>query len=293
VKNVGDSQGFVEVMGHQLFVRSLGEGGRKKGTVLCLHGGPGATHDYMMPIADLVRYGYRVVLYDQLGCGRSERPKDLSLFVMERYAEEVEALRRKMDLGRIHVVGSSCGGQLGIAYALEHQAQVRSLVTIGGLHNVPMAIRGMEALRRALPPEVLSVMEKHEARGEYADPEYLVAVDYFYRRHLCRLPEWPEELKYTMAHTSEDVYHTMNGPNEFTIVGNIRYWDASARLGEIRVPTLVTSGRYDEVVPKVARDIHARIRGSKLVIFPKSSHLPFWEERERFIGVLRGFLDSV
>jgi proline iminopeptidase len=288
---MGDWEGFVEVMGHELFVRSLGRA--RNGTVLCLHGGPGATHDYLMPIADLAQQGYRVVLYDQLGCGRSERPKDRSLFVMERYAEEVEALRKKMELGKIHVVGSSCGGQLGIAYALKYQRNMKSLVTIGGLHNVPMVLSEMERLKRALPPAVLKVMAEYEAKGEYENPEYLKAVEVFYRRHLCRLPEWPAELRYTLDHTSAEVYHTMNGPNEFMIIGNIRYWDVTPLLRTIRVPTLVTSGRYDEVTPKVARDIHAHIGGSKLFIFPKSSHTPFWEEREKFLGVLRGFLDSV
>jgi proline iminopeptidase len=212
---------------------------------------------------------------------------------MERYAEEVEALRKKMELGKIHVVGSSCGGQLGIAYALEHQRNMKSLVTVGGLHNVPLTIREMERLRRALPSEVIKVLKKHEAAGEYDDPEYLKAVDSFYRKHLCRLPVWPAEVKYSLDHTSLDVYHTMNGPNEFTIIGNIRYWDATPRLHTIKIPTLITSGRYDEVTPVVARDMHSHIRGSKHVIFPKSSHLPFWEERKKFLGVLRGFLDSV
>ena len=288
---MGDWEGLIEVSGHELFVKSVGEA--RKGTVVCLHGGPGSTHDYMMPIADLAEHGYRVVLYDQLGCGRSERPKNTALFVMERYAEEVEALRKEMGLGKIHVVGSSCGGQLGIAYTLEYQRNVKSLVTIGGLHNVPLTVREIERLKRTLPPDVLKVMDKYEAEGEYENPEYVKAVDLFYHRHLCRLPEWPAEVRYSMDHMSPEVYHTMNGPNEFTIIGNIRYWDSTPRLHTIKVPTLVTSGRYDEVTPRVARDMHSHIRGSKMVIFPKSSHLPFWEERKKFLGVLRRFLDAV
>ena len=284
-------EGFVDVMDHRLFAKSFGE--PEKGTVLCLHGGPGMTHDYMLPIADLAEYGYRVVLYDQLGCGRSERPKNRALFLMERYAEEVEALRVNMDLGRVHVVGSSCGGQLAIAYALQHQRNMKSMVTIGGLHNVPLTIREMDKLTEALPPDVLAVLKKYEAEGEYENPEYLKAVDYFYRKHLCRLPQWPAELSYSLDHVSREVYHTMNGPNEFIIIGNIRYWDSTDRLHTIRVPTLITSGRYDEVPPNVARDMHKHIKGSKVVIFPNSSHTPFWEERKKFIGVLRRFLDSV
>jgi proline iminopeptidase len=96
-----------------------------------------------------------------------------------------------------------------------------------------------------------------------------------------------------MEHMSRPVYHTMNGPNEFTIIGNIRYWDATSQLHKIGVPTLVTGGRYDEVSPKVARSIHKGMKRSKLVTFPNSSHLPFWEEREKFMRVVRRFLDNV
>jgi len=284
-------EGFVEVLGYKLYFRSFGV--PRKGTVLCLHGGPGATHDYMLPIADLASDGYRVFLYDQLGCGKSELPKNRALFVMERYVEEAEGVRKKMKLGKVHLLGSSCGGQLALGYALKYQKNLKSLTTIGGLHNVLMTSEEMQRMKRALPSDVQHTMENYEKVGDYENPEYLKAVDVFYRKHLCRLKEWPKEVAYSIQHISKPVYETMNGPNEFTIIGNIRYWDATPHLHTIRVPTLVTCGRYDEVSPKVAKDIHKHIRGSKLVVFPKSSHLPFWEEREAFIRTLRDFLNAV
>ena len=85
----------------------------------------------------------------------------------------------------------------------------------------------------------------------------------------------------------------MNGPNEFTIDGVIRDWDVTDQLPRIRVPTLVTVGRYDEVTPRVAAAIHRGIRGSRLVRFEKSSHLAFWEERPRYVRVVRDFLDGL
>jgi proline iminopeptidase len=282
-------EGFARVLGHNLFYREFGRGE----TVLCLHGGPGATHDYMLPLADLADDGYRVVFYDQLGCGRSDVPKDIRLFTVERYVEEVEAFRREMKLGRVHVVGSSWGGMLGIAYALKYQRRMKSLVTVGGLHSVPMASREMEKMKGSLPPDVRRILDEHESRGEYDDPEYMKAVDVFYRRHLCRLEKFPEELNYTLQHISRPVYGTMNGPNEFTIVGNIRYWDVTDELHRIRVPTLIVHGRYDEISQRFVMEIHRRVKGSRLVVFNCSSHLPFWEEREKFMAVVREFLASV
>jgi proline iminopeptidase len=282
--------GYLKVLGYNLFYKSFGRS--EKGTLLCLHGGPGATHDYLLPLADLARYGYRVVFYDQLGCGKSELPKNLALFVVERAVEEVEELRRKMRLGKVHLMGSSYGGMLAIAYALKYQKNLSSLITTGGLASVPLTFAEMNRMKSRLPPGVVEMLDKYEEAGDYENPEYVKAAMVFYQRHVCRLKEWPPEVNYTLEHMSRPVYHTMNGPNEFTIIGNIRYWDVTDQLGRIRVPTLVTGGKYDEVSPKVARSIHRGIRGSKLVTFPKSSHMPFWEERDAYMDVIRKFVDE-
>ena len=277
--------------GYKLYVRMFGPSGGVN--IVCLHGGPGTPHEYLLPFTDLANDGYRVVLYDQLGVGKSDLPKNKALFTMERYVEDLEGLRKQLKLGKIHLIGSSCGGQLAIAYALKYQQNMRSMTLVGALANVPFVLEEMMRMRARLPRDVVQTMERHEERGEYDHPEYLKAVDVFYRKHVCRLKDWPPELSYSFEHNSRPVYQTMNGPNEFTIIGNIRYWNVIDRLHLIGVPTLVTCGRYDEVSPKEAMSIHKLIRGSELVVFPKSSHLPFWEEREKFMDVQRGFLKHV
>ena len=282
--------GYVSVLGFDLFYRQFGD--PVKGDVLGLHGGPGATNDYLLPLSDLAEHGYRVTLYDQLGCGRSQVPNDPALFVPEHYVEEVDAFRKEMKLGRPHFIGSSWGGMLAIAYALKYQKNMSTLTTVGGLHSVPLTIREMQRMRRRLPAEVQATMAKHESLGEYDNQEYADAVMVYYRKHLCRLDPWPVEVSYSMEHISKPVYGTMNGPNEFTIIGNIRYWDVTDQLRTIRVPTLVLGGKYDEVSPVVAREIHKHVKDSELTIFPKSSHLAFWEERSAFMERVLRFLRS-
>lgn len=286
------SQGRVKVLGFNLFFKIFCPT-RYRSTLVCLHGGPGATHDYILPLSDLANYGFRVIFYDQLGCGRSELPKDRALFTIERGVEELEAFRKTLGLGRIHLMGSSYGGLLAIAYALRYQRNLKSIVTTGGLASVPLTIEEMQRLKSRLPIKTRRIMEKYEARGQYNHPSYERAVMVFYRKHLLRLRKWPPEQNYTLAHISKPVYYTMNGPNEFTIIGNTRYWDVTDQLDKIHVPTLVTGGRYDEVTPKVARSIHKGIKGSKLVTFRNSSHLPMWEEREKYMQTLRKFLVMV
>ena len=285
------SEGYVKALGFRLFYRTYGK--PTKGTVLCLHGGPGATHDYLLSLEDLAQFGYRVVMIDQLGCGKSDRPRGTSLYTIPHNVEEVEAVRAALRLGKVHLMGSSYGGALAIATALKYQRRLKSLVITGGLVSVPLTVREMRRLVGRLPPKVRATISKYEALGDYENPRYLAAVTEFYRRHVCRLPVWPREVVYSFDHISKPVYYTMNGPNEFTIIGTIKDWDVTDQLPRIRLPTLVTVGRYDEVTPRVAREIHDGIRGSRLVQFEKSAHLAMWEERARYIEVVRNFLDGV
>jgi proline iminopeptidase len=283
--------GYVAVSGYELYYKTFGSDGSE--TLLCVHGGPGLTHDYILSMADLAKDGFKVVFYDQLGCGKSDVPKNLNMFTIERAVEDLEGFRREMNLGKVHLFGSSYGGLIAIAYALKYQKNLKSLISAGGLASVPHAIMCMEELKAQLPPDVRDVMKKYEDAGDYGNPEYVKAVDVFYKSYFCRLPEWPKEVMYSLEHVSLPVYGTMNGPNEFTVVGNIRHWDVSPQLGGIRVPTLVTTGKYDEVSPKEARNIHNGIRGSRLVIFQKSAHLTMWEEREKYMNVMQAYLNSV
>lgn len=283
-------EGYVEVLGRKLFYKSFGK--PTKGHILCLHGGPGLNHEYILSLADLSKHGYQVIFYDQLGCGKSEVPKNIGLFTIERAVEEVEGIRQVLQLGNIHLYGSSYGGLLAIAYALKYQKNLLSLITTGGLSNVPFCTSEMAKMKASLPPDVIKIMEQFEEAGDYANPEYQKAMQEFYKRYFCRLQEWPKELLSSLEHVSPSVYLTMNGPTEFMIVGGIRYWNVSDQLHKIRVPTLVTCGKYDEVSPKEAKNIHKGIRGSKLAVFQNSSHLAMWEERDKYIKVLASFLDS-
>ena len=150
-------------------------------------------------------------------------------------------------------------------------------------------------LRDALPSEVSDTLARHEAAGSTGDTEYREAMLVFYARHLCRLDLWPAEVTRTFVLLEEDpmVYGTMNGPNEFHVVGTLRDWDITERLGEIEVPTLLLSGRYDEATPRIVGEMHNRIARAEWVLFEESSHMPHVEERDRFLATVEAFLERV
>jgi L-proline amide hydrolase len=150
-------------------------------------------------------------------------------------------------------------------------------------------------LRAALPADVQDALTRHEAAGTTASPEYQEAMTVFYRRHLCRLDPWPDSLVRTFAALDEDptVYATMNGPSEFHVIGTIRDWDITDRLGEIDVPVLLVSGRHDEATPRIVGEVHQRIPGSEWVLLEDASHTPQLEQPERFLAAVEAFLARV
>ena len=138
-----EQSGLVNVMGYKLFYRSFGSGER---VLLCLHGGPGVPHYYLLPLAKLASNNLRVVLYDQLGVGSSEKPEDTSLFNIERGADEVEGVRNALGLGRVYLLGSSYGGALALQYALKYQRNIKKMIIASGLASVSETVEEMQRL---------------------------------------------------------------------------------------------------------------------------------------------------
>ena len=272
-----------------------GSSGPGKFPVLVLHGGPGAAHDYLEPIEALAATGRTVIFYDQLGCGQSDHPRDPSLWHVSLFLEEVEAVRAALGLDRLHILGQSWGGMLGMEYALTQPEGLVSLIVANSPASMTQWVSEANRLRAALPEEVQATLLRHESAGTTDSAEYQAAVMVFYGRHVCRTDPLPEYVQRSFAQIDADpeVYHTMNGPSEFHVVGRLKGWDITGRLGEIHVPTLVLSGRYDEATPLIAQTVQQGIPGAEWVLFEESSHMPHVEETERYLEVVDDFLTRV
>ena len=184
--------------------------------LVVLHGGPGATHDYLTPLADLAADGRAVVLYDQLGNGHSTHHPDrgAEFWTVELFVRELAGLTAHLGIGeRYHVLGQSWGGFLAQEHALTHPSGLRSLVLSNTAASFPDFVTEANKLRAELPPAVEATLREHEAAGTTEDPAYAAACEVFYRRHLCRLDPWPAGVSEGLAKLDEDptVYHTMNG----------------------------------------------------------------------------------
>ncbi len=256
--------------------------------MLALHGGPGSTHNYFGPLERLA--GERpVVLYDQIGCGNSDRPTDIEWSVAV-FRDEVDAVRGQLGLDRIHLLGTSWGGMLALEHVLSGAQGIVSLTLSSTLANLALWNEEQLELRAALPPDVIEVLDRHEQAGTYDDPEYERALEAYFDRHFYRGPKPRPELERMAEQKAPDVYRAMQGPNEWTTTGALKGWNVRDRLREIDVPTLVLRGRHDMCTAPIAAELVEGIREAREVVLEHSSHTPVLEETDRYLEVLGGFL---
>jgi len=289
-------EGSVRFRNFNTWYRIVGERrDARRWPLLTLHGGPGAAHDCLEPLSALADDGREVIFYDQLGCGRSDRPHNPSMWTFDLFLEELACVREALGLTDVHLLGLSWGGMLGLEYALRHPRGLRSLIVASAPASNAEWMAEAERLRRELPANVQETLLKHELAGTTESDEYTDAMLVFYRRHVCRSTPWPDPVARSMQNmmSNPEVYAVMNGPSEFHITGTFRDWSVADRLGEIDLPVLVTSGRYDECTPRIAATVTNGIPGAVGVIFEESAHFAHAEEPERYASVVRDFLERV
>jgi proline iminopeptidase len=281
------AEGFIDVPGGRVWYRIAGSGNATP--LLLVHGGPGAPSYYLDKLEALADER-PVIFYDQLGCGRSDRPDDPSLWRSEPFVEELVRVRAALGFGRTHILGHSWGSMLVVDYLLTGPQGVERVVLAGPSLSIPRYLRDVQAMRNALPQETQDVLSRHEQAGTTNSAEYQEAAMVFNRRHLSRLDPWPPELEKTFQGFGAQVYNTMWGPSEFHATGPLKDYDRTPRLGDLRLPVLLTAGRYDETTPDQAAWYQSLIPGAQLEIFENSAHMVMLDEAERYVDVVRRFL---
>lgn len=280
----------VEVDGYNVVAYSFGEGDE---VLFCLNGGPGLPCDYVRDSHSwLADKGYRVVAFDQLGCGSSDRPDNPSLWTIERYVEEAETIRQALNLGKVHLYGQSWGTWFGIEYALTYANNFKTITLADGAADIPHLVSELKRLRQALGPETEAMMQRHEAGGSLDHPEYQAAITLLNYRHVCRLDVWPDAINRSLQDWNMAPYNAIQGPNEFCYTGSIKDWNRVPDLHRISQPALVLCGMHDELTPACSQKMHDALPDSRIKVFKNSSHLPMWEEPAEYFSVLLGFLDN-
>ena len=288
-------EGYAPFRQYQTWFRICGNIDSGLTPLVVAHGGPGCTHDYVDAFRDIALSGRAVIHYDQLGNGRSthlpQQPADF--WQPALFLDELDNLLRHLNIADNYaLLGQSWGGMLGAEHAVTQPKGLKALVIANSPASMALWLQGAAELRAQLPADIQHTLLQHETAGTLDSAEYKAASQVFYQRHVCRLDPWPPEVRRTFDAMDADptVYHAMNGPTEFHVIGSMKAWTIIDRLPQIEVPVLLISGRYDEATPEVVQPFMDHIPDARWVIFEASSHMPHVEERELCMKTVSDFL---
>ena len=281
-------EGFIQVPGGKVWYRIVGAD--KPGIpLLALHGGPGMPSYYMKPLAELADER-SVIFFDQLGCGRSDHPNDTTLWTIPRFVEEVKAVRAALGYKEIHILGHSWGTTLAFNYLLTKPTGVRSVIMSGPAISIVRFRHDVDSMIAMLPDSLIKAIRTNEKAGTTTAPAYVAASQVFYDRHVIRTKPLPADVESTFTNVGQQVYNTMNGPTEFTVVGSFKDYDGTPRLNELKLPILWMAGEFDETSPAAAKDFQRMTPGSEFVELKGAGHMTMYDARTAYLAEVRRFI---
>lgn len=286
-KELTPGEGYIEVAGGKVWYRINGEG--NKTPIVLLHGGPGSSSYYLDPLKVLSK-DRPVIFIDQLGCGRSTRITDTTLMTIEHYVEELEQVRKALQLEDFILYGHSWGTMLGIDYYLRYPGEVKAIIFHSPLFSTDLWIKDADTLITSLPDSVQVVIRENEKNKTYTSDAYMSAVKLYYSKFLTRKELPKTKTDSGRMYSGTNVYEFMWGPSEFTATGNLLNYDRVDRLKEVAVPTLLLTGEYDEARPGTVRYFQSLIPGSEFTVINNSGHVTMHDNLPETIAAIDQFL---
>ena len=276
---VKDRSGFMTWKHGRTWFRVIGDLKSKQTPIVLLHGGPGGGHLNMVPIAKLLSTGGRpVILYDQIGCGKSTPliRKPNSFWTVQLFEDELTHLLRHLKIEKKYLIlGTSWGGMLAMSFASKRPTGLKGLILSSTLPSSAMWIKETRKLINKLPAKHRSAINKYEKLQNYTHKDYLAANTFFMQRHIRQIPALYDKLP--KAKFGKHVYNAMWGPTEFTVLGSLRDWSVEKEISKIKVPTFIINGELDEATPAMQRVIKSRIKGSQYYCIKGASHSAYIE----------------
>ena len=274
-------------------------GNNPKVKLLTLHGGPGATHEYLEAMDSyLPAAGIEYYYYDQLGSAFSDQPDDPSLWDLPRFVEEVEQVRQALGLGsdNFYLFGQSWGGILAAEYALKYQQNLKGLVISNMMMSIPAYNEyAHKVLMPAMDQKALEEILAFEKKKQYENPKYMeLLVPNYYVQHILRLPpdQWPDPVNRSFGKLNKKIYVLMQGPSEMGASGRLEKWDRTADLGKISVPTLVIGATHDTMDPKHMEWVSKQVKNGQFLLCPNGSHFAIYDDQETYFNGLIKFLTA-
>lgn len=283
-------EGFINVEGGRVWYHRVGTGTATP--LLILHGGPGSCSQYLKPLLALSA-DRPVIIYDQLGCGKSDRPTDTTLYTVDRFVRELQTVRDSLELREVHLYGHSWGAMLAEAYMGTRPTGVRSVIIASPVVTTAQWAQDADSLQRTLPDSTQQIIARHEANGTTSSPEYQAAMNQYYDLYVWRKPRAKLVQDSIDADFGKLVYEYMWGPSEFTATGTLKNFDARPWLATITQPTLFMVGEHDEAVPASVQRFSTLVKGARFAVIPGSAHVTHHDNLPAVLSTVRAFLHDV
>ncbi|HEY9166858.1 MAG TPA: proline iminopeptidase-family hydrolase [Candidatus Kryptonia bacterium] len=291
-------QGFVDANGVLIYYEEIGKGN----PLMIVHGGPGASHDYFLPYLLPLARSFRLIFIDERGSGQSSKLQDPSGYTVENMVEDVEAVRQALGLGTMSLLGHSYGGVLAQAYALKYQRNLSHLILCSTFPSTSQMNEVFKRMISNLSPDLRNRIDSLEKSGlfghgqvyeknRYTNDYMIAAWGEAYFPYLYQHRPDPNYDPVANGIMSWELYKEMWGSDgEFVIDGNLKSVEYVDKLPAIKVKTLITCGDHDECDQSLSEEMHEKIDGSKLVVFPQSGHMTFVDQPDVFIKTIYEFL---
>ncbi|AXX65105.1 alpha/beta fold hydrolase [Bombilactobacillus bombi] len=282
--------------GYHLWTRTVGQGDIK---LLCLHGGPGGTHEYWENFGDeLADLGVQVSMYDQLGSFYSDQPDYSNPEIAAKYLtydyflEEVEEVRQKLGLDNFYLIGQSWGGLLVQMYAAKYGQHLKGAIISSMVDEIDEYVTNVNQCRlNTLGADKVAYMEKIEQENRLDDPTYQSYVDILNAEYVDR--KQPEAIRHLVSTMATDVYNVFQGDNEFVITGKLKDWHFRQHLHEITVPTLLTFGEHETMPLATAKIMQQEIPHARLETTPNGGHHHMIDNAPVYFAHLKKFIRDV
>jgi proline iminopeptidase len=279
--------GFIKVEGGKIWYGIMGEGNNTP--LLYLHGGPGGKSNFnLSEIAD----ERPVIIFDQLGNGRSDHHKDTTLLKVHKLVEQVRAVKTALNLNEFYLSGGSWGTALALEYYNKYPEGIKGLIFNSPYFSTSIWTADADILIAALPDSIQSAIRIAEADSIFNTDSYANANKIFAKKHGRRTAYKPHPYD-TLEYKSDPfIYNYMWGPSEFTSTGTLRNYDIHQTLKDIKVPVLFTTGEFDEARPETVRKLSDLVPKSTMVVIEGAGHSTSNDNRPALIFAMKQFLKS-
>lgn len=289
-KDLKESEGFINVKGGKIWYEI--KGSANKTPIVLLHGGPGFPSYYLNPLLDLSN-DRPVLIFDQLGCGRSDRITDTSLMTIENHIYQLHKILDTLNISEFYLYGHSWGTMLGMDYYFKYPKGIKGLILNSPCTDIGLWVRDADILISDLPDSIQFYL-KESINNECSDSTKMKeAISVFYNTYYTRKQPKSEDAIKSEQEFGYNVYEYMWGKEDYLVTGTLIDYDRTNRLNEIKVPTIYITGEYDAARPSTVDYYHSLTPNSSFVILKNSGHTTMHDKPEENIEAIQSFLREI